>query len=296
MDLDDTIVAGTPAILAYIETIYDGLRREARMSAEDVAAGFAAIRGQEIYAFTKAFNQHGPLREKFPHGDLNERFKHIAERADRAFVEALTPDEDFVAAIDTWRKQGYRLILMTEGPGSATVVKMDGTGLGEKMDQMLVVAEGDPDPAIPVREGYPSKLWDKIRQLPPGFKESRDVIGKALAEIGVDPKRTVMIGNRTDRDLKPMQELGAATILVNQFNRRPDEGAMKKRLAQHLFGGKNMPKGAGAATTEDAGGIVPDAVLERTARLTELLSGPPGYTPDVPKAPGPSHNGPAPVR
>ncbi|HCI45685.1 MAG TPA: hypothetical protein DFI00_00170, partial [Rhodospirillaceae bacterium] len=41
MDLDDTIVAGTPAILAYIETIYDGLRREARMSAEDVAAGFA---------------------------------------------------------------------------------------------------------------------------------------------------------------------------------------------------------------------------------------------------------------
>ncbi len=300
MDLDDTIVAGTPAVLAYIETIYEGLHREARLSREDVAKGFGAIRGREIYAFAKAFNEHGPLREKFRHGDLNERFKHIAERADKAFVDALNPDPDFVAAINRWHDQGYRLILMTEGPGSATMVKINDTDWGGKLDRIAVVDEVSPDPAQDVSALYPSPLWERTDRLPAGFKEERETIAAALDKMGVDPTRAVMIGNRTDRDLKPMQELGAKTILVNHFNRRPDEAAMKARIEQHLFGGRKLPKGAGAATTEDAGGITPDAVLERTLRLSELLQGPPGYTPptasEMPKAPGPSHNGPGRAR
>ena len=300
MDLDDTIVAGTPAVLAYIETIYEGLQREARLSAAEVAAGFGDIRGREIYAFAKAFNEHGPLRQKFPNGDLNERFKHLAERADKAFVDALAPDPDFVAAISQWQDQGYRLILMTEGPGSATVVKVDDMPWADALERVAVVAETSPVAGKAIEDLYPSKLWDRIEPLPAGFKEDPEVIAAALDRMGVDPKRAVMIGNRTDRDLKAMQELGAATILVNHFNRRPDEAAMKRRLEQHLFGGKKLPKGAGSATTEDAGGITPDATLERTGRLTELLVGPPGYKPPdadtQPREPGPSHNGPGPAR
>ncbi|MEO0391648.1 MAG: HAD family hydrolase [Pseudomonadota bacterium] len=297
MDLDDTIVSGTPPLLAYIETLYEGLSRETRLSMAEIAKGFAEIRLNEIYAFTKALNQHGPLREKYPHGDLNERFAHIGERANKAFVDALQPDPDFVAAIERWHAQGYRLILMTEGPGSATTTKIDPLPFADALEKVGVVDETSPVPGQTLAQLYPSKLWDLIVPLPAGFKEDSQVVKAGLDAMGVDPKTTVMIGNRTDRDLKPMHELGAKTILVNHFNRRPNEAALKRQIEKYLFGGKEMPKGAGAATTEDAGGVTPDATLERTARLTELLAGPPGYVPktggasprpDVPR-PGPKN-------
>jgi FMN phosphatase YigB (HAD superfamily) len=304
LDLDDTIVAGTPAVLAYIETIYEGLHRETRLPREQIAKGFQAIRGRETYMFSWGFNEHGPLREKYPHGDLNERFRHIGDAAEKAFRDALTPDPDFMAALGQWHSQGYKLIMLTEGPGSATMHKLEAIGLADKLDGVAVVAERMPQGVDSAASIYPSKLWSNTIPLASGFKESSERIAEALEQFGVDPKRAAMIGNRADRDLKPLAELGARTILVNHFNRRPDEAAMKKRLGQHLFAGSSLPKGAAAATSEDKGGMTPDAVLEKTWRLTELLQGPPSFRatinpapdqpqPDQPRTSGPSHSGPA---
>lgn len=297
LDLDDTIVAGTPAVLAYIETIYEGLHRETRLSRADIAVGFQAIRKQEIYAFSHAFNAHGPLREKFPFGDLNQRFRHIGERAEQAFRDALQPDTGIMSAIADWKQQGYRVLLMTEGPGTATRHKVEGIGLARHLDGMIVVAENDPDADTPASRLFPSTLADRTLALPSGFKEHVGDIGKALAQFGVDPSRAVMIGNRVDRDLAPMQALGARTVLLDHFNHRPNEGALKKRLGELLFAGSKAHKGAGAATSDDSGGIVPDAVFRTTDGLVDLLprrGTAPERQPGVEaRSPAPGHSGPA---
>ncbi|MEM6904243.1 MAG: HAD family hydrolase, partial [Pseudomonadota bacterium] len=256
MDLDDTIVSGTPALLAYVETLYQGLARMSRLPIEKVAEGFKGIRAQEIYAFANAFNDHGPLKDKFPHRDLNEEFALVREQANKAMIEALDADPDFIAAIDGWHAKGYRLIVMTEGPGSATAMKLDAVGLTDKIDQVAVVAETTPTGINDIRDAFPGKLWSKLTTLPAGFKEQPALIAEALKSWGVDPNRAVMIGNRVDRDLAPMQELGANTIHMRQYD-RANEDALKKRFMELIFAGQDLPPGSGAAITDDVGGITP---------------------------------------
>ncbi|MBV6632716.1 MAG: HAD family hydrolase [Alphaproteobacteria bacterium] len=289
LDLDDTIVAGTPALLAYVDTIYRGLARMSRLPLSDVAEGFKDIRAEEIYAFASAFNDHGPLKEKFPHRDLNAEFGVIREQAEQAMIAVLEPDPDFVQAIKQWREQGYRLIMMTEGPGSATAVKLNAIGLADDMDELAVVSETTPTGIDDLEAEYPSTIWPRVKNLPAGFKAKPEVIAETLKDWGVDPNRSVMIGNRVDRDLAPMQSLGARTILVTQFD-RPNEDALKQRFMDLIFAGGERPPGSGGAVSEDKGGITPDAELPHAGRLTELLPGPPGYQPG--KEPGQAPDGP----
>ncbi|MEO0393412.1 MAG: hypothetical protein AAF213_09205 [Pseudomonadota bacterium] len=231
IDIGDTLVATGRAYTKATRTFYDGLRKETRLSMDEVADGLRHLRNQEFLALPYGLNQHPGLREKFPTGDLVEQFAPLRQRTFQEFMDRSQADRDTVDFLKRLKKQGTKVIFMTSLPESAARFVIQGAGLSGLADKTYAAMDIEQDPALadgqaanstPLNDSLGGGTDEPIVILDPELDVKQQLAAVMDAE-GAQPASTLRIADNRRKDIAPANELGLRTALMTGHRDRTDD-------------------------------------------------------------------------
>ncbi|ACQ79150.1 HAD-superfamily hydrolase, subfamily IA, variant 1 [Beutenbergia cavernae DSM 12333] len=140
IDLDDTLVERTAAFTRWARDVVgevDGSPADLAWLVEADASGY-----------TPRADLAGRMRDRFA---LEEPVDALVDRLLYEHVRYVTPADGVVARLDALRSAGWRVVVVTNGTERQQAMKLDGTGLGELVDGVVVseaVGVAKPDARI----------------------------------------------------------------------------------------------------------------------------------------------------
>ncbi len=209
-DLDDTLHDDTAA---YRSAALQAARMAARERALDPQALADAYDGAAMGFWSALSVEHltrsiADERTRMWHDALREvgiDDLALARRCAAAYVEArsdvLALAPGAVELLDALRARGCKLGLVTNGFAATHHDKIDRLGLRERMDGFF--------------------LADEVGMVKP----DPELFRHACRELGSEPARTAMVGDRYDRDIRGAREAGLFTVLIDVHAIPLPEGA-----------------------------------------------------------------------
>lgn len=195
-DLDDTLHEFSLASRTAMEMVYDYLHEEFGLYHDDMSSAYGAIlkEGQmnhfvddipsEVYRrqrFEKLFDRFSIL----PHIHLNQCLRVY----DDSLAEVLTLKEGALNILQECKKQGLKVMVVSEGPHDAQEKTLERLGISQYIDRLFTS----------------SKM---------GVNKTNGLLSRALAEVECKASECVMLGDNLDRDVMPALNAGTPAIWV----------------------------------------------------------------------------------
>lgn len=209
-DLDDTLHDDTTAYRSAARSVAEAVARERGIEAQALVDAYDGA-AMGFWAALTAEHLNRAI------GDERERMwyealrlvgiddRDLARRAAQAYVDAradvleLYPGAlDLLAAL---RERGCKLGLVTNGFAATHHDKIDRLGLRDRMDAFF--------------------LADEVGMVKP----DPELFRHACRVLGSEPSRTVMVGDRYERDVTGAREAGLYTVLIDPHAIPLPEGA-----------------------------------------------------------------------
>lgn len=184
---------------------------------QHVHSGFAAVASYVDRTFrVPARDAYATLRYASEGDTRGKEFQHLCDvyRLDRSIVvpalhrefKAHRPQlwltHDAAAVLNTLRRGGWRLGLLTNGDPSVQKKKVEVLGLAASIDQIVYASEHAP-----------------------GGKPAREPFVEVLRRLQVSPQDAVMVGDDPVNDVDGARALGIRTIFLARSGRPHHEGA-----------------------------------------------------------------------
>lgn len=270
-DMDETIIPGAINAYTYVDALMRRLADATGLPRKTIERGFHGHVSGGIYALTHALNSHDHLRDHFGPGvDIVQKLKHVIDAVHAEYEATLTPLKDMVAALHCLKSQGVKLVMASEGPGSATIHKLEVLGISHLFDHIYTAGENDPDPKYPVRQIYPSAAWGRVRHLPRNFKATAAGYKQIVRDMGLHAQEIAMVGDKPARDILTAAQAGMRTVRVTFYTDWSDDTQLKEFF--NLIGGAKRYKSPldEAAPHAHDPHIVPDLVLDRVEDIARI--------------------------
>lgn len=270
-DVDETIIPGAINAYTYVDALMRRLADETGLPRKKIEQGFHGHVKGGVYALTHALNGHDHLRDHFGPGvDIVKKLQHVIDDVHDEYEATLKPLKDMVSALHCLKSQGVKLLVASEGPGSATVHKLEVLGIAHLFDHIYTAHENDPDPNYPVRQIYPSSAWGRVRHLPKHFKASDAGYKQIVRDLKMHASEIAMVGDKPARDILTAAKAGMRTVRVTWYTDWSDDTQLKEFF--NLIGGAKRytsPLDEAKPHAKDPD-LVPDLILDKVADLARI--------------------------
>ncbi len=248
-----------------------------------VASELLAVPGERLLDDLKALHQQWgsaerpftladtpAVVERYPAMSRAERIRRL-DPAFRAFnherKHRLRLYEGVLSTVQYVRRNGVPFVAHTEAPAATSLFRLHALGLWGYVDRLYAPAQGveaHPDPKR--QEFYRSLAVGKVRLVEAGHRKPDAAILRGIcADLGVDPRESLYVGDSLTRDVGVAQEAGMQTAWA-RYGCNRDSGLWQKLVRVTHWSAADVARDA--ELSQRSSSVRPDQEL---ARFSDLL-------------------------
>ncbi len=276
-DLDDTVIPTDRSIDRYLDSVYGGLANATGLSRKAIVGAHAEMILQHGFVTLGDHLNEVPLLAKaYPGEDLNRKFAPEMQAARDVYHASLKPKPEVLDFYRAAKAEGHRLILFTAASVEQAAERMTAADpeIRGLFEHVYTAPNEKLEGGIEATRGrYPGLGWEDVTVFERRPKKDPEHMARIMKEQGLDPRRTVMMGDNPVEDVLQAQRNGVRGVHVtwysNDHKAHPLNAVQELRTAIADAAGKAAP----GTPQPAAASVMPDLTTDSPAELARRLNG-----------------------